>query len=895
MMYRHTTIKQKNKSASTVGVTSKNLDGDESTIHFVDNRPEASIQRKQTEAMANYNINQPVQKKDDSEYGLGENNTGLPNNLKSGVENLSGIDMSDTRVHYNSNKPVQLNALAYAQGSDIHLASGQEKHLPHEAWHVVQQKQGRVKPTMQLKDKLSINDDVGLEMEADAMGEKALQTKSIQSQIANSFKHSIRNGNSVSSYRSRLGSDNSEIIQRVVHLTSGGYTEDGNTPKYNIPIGKHWVFFDVTRWNNDENYRGRMQRLYDPMQAPAYNPTVTPIDIPLDKISNDGSVKEDATYGEGMGGDRLGLLRGERKQIVTNTSQTGDIPHIASAMANNPLLDVIIVYKNAKQEVAQSMKDTYENAIAYQITPPGITRVKLLQEEDDPRYSWYNALIPDHSEVGPVGPPKWRSESAEHENYYSYPSLSASEGRSEYDMMYVGGTTSEVARQYDSLGDRVFFEKNKAALTDRRLDDRSMIRFFAKYFHFDLGINSGKNRLLLIWGRYSGSVAGGYNPAGDSSLDGNAQLVNSVANKTGRIPIAIGHDSTDGPTPQGLIHLGEFWTLHVEDNPFMGRGRSAQTAFYILLNKTHDVVQLGQKTGGIDNAALVGIRTIYIEDEYSPQYGRMQKWSRIMRHYQAAITNNPPTKLGKAIRKAQGDIDESGGTHKGGTDRIMLRAEETSDQFDNTYGPRDLDTIIRNVSKMDQVQTEGALEKVSGGDKYGKETAEFDEVAYNQQIAILRSLGPNLKTQFDDDMDENPDGQVYDGYELTPSQIVRIRGRKLLPTPPDGDCSINAVLESLPFDAHPRTIRYRVAEWALSRGMISEGDAIKMRQPGEFGGNISPILLQGLANIERISITVIRPGGSPWHIIPERESRADVVIVYVYGANNQGHYYGTRT
>lgn len=102
------------------------------------------------------------------------NNTGLPDVLKSGIENLSGYAMDDVRVHYNSSKPAQLNAHAYAQGTDIHLASGQEKHLPHEAWHVVQQKQGRVKPTMQMKGKLNINDDVGLEREADVMGAKAL-------------------------------------------------------------------------------------------------------------------------------------------------------------------------------------------------------------------------------------------------------------------------------------------------------------------------------------------------------------------------------------------------------------------------------------------------------------------------------------------------------------------------------------------------------------------------------------------------------------------------------------------------------------------------------------------------------------------------------------------------
>ena len=45
--------------------------------------------------------------------------------------------MDDVNVHYNSNKPAQLQAHAYAQGTDIHLGPGQEKHLPHEAWHVV--------------------------------------------------------------------------------------------------------------------------------------------------------------------------------------------------------------------------------------------------------------------------------------------------------------------------------------------------------------------------------------------------------------------------------------------------------------------------------------------------------------------------------------------------------------------------------------------------------------------------------------------------------------------------------------------------------------------------------------------------------------------------------------
>lgn len=105
------------------------------------------------------------------------NNTGLPDNLKNGIENLSGYSMDDVKVHYNSLQPATLQAHAYAQGTDIHIAPGQEKHLAHEAWHVVQQKQGRVKPTMQMKGNVNVNDDVGLEKEADVMGLNAYRNQ----------------------------------------------------------------------------------------------------------------------------------------------------------------------------------------------------------------------------------------------------------------------------------------------------------------------------------------------------------------------------------------------------------------------------------------------------------------------------------------------------------------------------------------------------------------------------------------------------------------------------------------------------------------------------------------------------------------------------------------------
>lgn len=205
-MNTHADKTQENKSQAVSVVDSQIQSGGKSTLQFVDNRPEAVAQRKlqemannsqqvsqlrafqkmannspqakqaaQLQAIAdNYSTKrqQPIQKK--------ENNTGLPDNLKSGIENLSGYSMDDVKVHYNSDKPAQLKAHAYAQGTDIHVASGQEKHLPHEAWHVVQQKQGRVKPTIQMKGKVNVNDDADLEKEADVMGAKSTSTNIVE-------------------------------------------------------------------------------------------------------------------------------------------------------------------------------------------------------------------------------------------------------------------------------------------------------------------------------------------------------------------------------------------------------------------------------------------------------------------------------------------------------------------------------------------------------------------------------------------------------------------------------------------------------------------------------------------------------------------------------------------
>ena len=173
---------QQDQSRAMANNTAQHKETSDATLAFIDNRPEAAMQLRMAEminnspqakqaaqfqAMADNHAaqRQPIQKK--------ENNTGLPDNLKTGMESLSGMSLDDVKVHRNSDKPAQLNAHAYAQGTNIHLASGQEKHLPHELGHVVQQKQGRVKSTTSVGG-MSVNDNAGLESEATVMGGEAL-------------------------------------------------------------------------------------------------------------------------------------------------------------------------------------------------------------------------------------------------------------------------------------------------------------------------------------------------------------------------------------------------------------------------------------------------------------------------------------------------------------------------------------------------------------------------------------------------------------------------------------------------------------------------------------------------------------------------------------------------
>ena len=96
------------------------------------------------------------------------NRTGIPSPLRKQFETKSGVSLDDVRVHYNSASPARFGALAYTRGNQVHIGPGQERHLPHELGHVIQQKQGMVKPNLRINE-APVNFDPKLEEAADSM------------------------------------------------------------------------------------------------------------------------------------------------------------------------------------------------------------------------------------------------------------------------------------------------------------------------------------------------------------------------------------------------------------------------------------------------------------------------------------------------------------------------------------------------------------------------------------------------------------------------------------------------------------------------------------------------------------------------------------------------------
>lgn len=187
--------------------------------------------------------------------------------VKANVSNIMGVDVTQAQVHYNSSKPAQLKAEAYAQGNTVEIAPGKEKHLGHELAHIAQQAQGRVQPTIQGNNGIGINNDPKLEKEADEIGDQAMSMKPTQLKQNSTMKSSVSNTQQGAPVQGKFEYDNGvqmseKAIKHIAKMLQHkpGFNEFIKNSKYKqIVHFEDWIYsmedkMDKRVWENIQYY-----------------------------------------------------------------------------------------------------------------------------------------------------------------------------------------------------------------------------------------------------------------------------------------------------------------------------------------------------------------------------------------------------------------------------------------------------------------------------------------------------------------------------------------------------------------------------------------------------------------------------------------------------------------
>lgn len=569
------------------------------------------------------------------------NNTGLPDNLKSGIESLSGYSMNDVKVHYNSDKPAQLNAHAYAQGTNIHIASGQEKHLPHEAWHVVQQKQGRVKPTTQLKGKVAINDDAGLEKEADEMGAKALQLKVKEFEVPNELINSGDTGNNAP-------------VQRYV-INAG--------PVYQGVVGNH--NFDTAIALDVVNLRAWVEQAAV-TNFPALWRVAEQVLLNADAIDRDdpdlvefvlrradrAKAEIEVDGAQMIYSDNNFAALTAADTVVMRAINTGDMYHIRAVLATDPRFRLLIWGVNpASRSQARMVASLINNpAIVYATDksnpPAGFNQTETWATAQIERYLTA-AIIQNVPEILANAALKASLQATMNANTlgegpYNLDTMTLVEVRTALGVLSAGSAAD---------GNNSF-ERAKTILKGSR--QATLAQNFAPYtddeaaaFLDDLLHRGNMNlddRYILVNFRATGhsNRPGANAPALDTGTMGVRQIISIIEGIFGNnvIPVPMGEEPAELANGPNLLN---YWTW-----PSMQGSRLKQASILRFLNENFNIVgAVGMRSGVIDQMVFAGIKVLSLDigpnkglaDAHLPDLATSKGWDRGLK-LENAYNNN---------------------------------------------------------------------------------------------------------------------------------------------------------------------------------------------------------------------------------------------------------------
>ena len=528
------------------------------------------------------------------------NNTGMPDNLKSGIESLSGFSMDDVRVHYNSSKPATVQALAYTQGTDIHVAPGQEKHLPHEAWHVAQQMAGRVSPTTNING-MPVNDNSALEHEADVMGEKAVQCKGMEY------------GNLFSLEKNKV---ESVPVQRKIKVGEWTWKE------HNRRIIIHLETLDL-------------KSIF--IQVLEKMPSAVKVDCDVDVFGDGSEIKKlfleylsewndcsEQTYiytDDEIGWEKLikdvfkYYFHKEHhwETIGVGEYMTGDTTGLGIAASINPYITLkILPFKKPDRLATPSFLD------------PKIDLSK-----------WGN---PDKStNYGPVSIPLlFRELSSEKKGQLRF-SKKETDSSELYDRRFKPYGKSTPIKPWNKetwfatkvIGEKYAEKKEeiqKLLLPDVKIDADKIkkIREYKNSVVLD-------EKCILLWQRLSGQKGGAH-----KELDSHPIVLKQIAkvisdNFPDRTLILVGDktvlakDLVNCGVKNQIIEIHEFWKISEYKDVF--EDRNCQNYFLKLLSLENDAISIGMRSGSLESSALLGIKTIFIDDLGNNAEDRMELWA----------------------------------------------------------------------------------------------------------------------------------------------------------------------------------------------------------------------------------------------------------------------------
>ncbi|MGK5555256.1 hypothetical protein ACSNOI_26925 [Actinomadura kijaniata] len=163
----------------------------------------------------------------------------------------------------------------------------------------------------------------------------------------------------------------------------------------------------------------------------------------------------------------------------------------------------------------------------------------------------------------------------------------------------------------------------------------------------------GDRAYCFVWFRRSGA-RGGAHPELDTSVTAVRDLVRVLREEQlirNATVVVIGDSGHGLAHPDVDIDLTEYW--NEPGSPFVGGDRRAQLAlFAYLVERKTNFMNIGMRSGALEGPALLGARTVYLEERYNLQEGRMEQWQGRVPGYTRIELGHVPTATGKRMLKA---------------------------------------------------------------------------------------------------------------------------------------------------------------------------------------------------------------------------------------------------